>query len=188
MRVLLTLAGAALAFAPPPPQRPATHTRAIRPDDLPKTIMPEAEARAKRMAEVRKKMAELREYKSQGRRYDGERLDESELARAAQSKKVEEAGFSEAMNEGEALFGGGGSILKELEDAAVKTTSGIGGSWAPPTDTEVHKPTGSGSWGVFERPADISKAFGGGKRIGVGAPEQNNVVNETKVQARCPVS
>ena len=182
MRVLLTLAGAALAFTPQPNQRPATAVRAIRPDDLPKTIMPEAEARAKRMAEVRKKMAELREYKSQGRRYDGERLDESELARAAQSKKVEEAGFSEAMNEGEALFGGGGSILKELEDAAVKTTSGIGGSWAPPTDTEVHKPTGSGSWGVFERPADISKAFGGGKRIGVGAPEQNNVVNETKAR------
>ena len=79
MRVLLTLAGAALAFTPPPPQRPATALHAIRPDDLPKTIVPEAEARAKRMAEVRKKMAELREYKSQGRRYDGERMDESEL-------------------------------------------------------------------------------------------------------------
>ena len=131
MRVLLTLAGAALAFTPRPPQRPAKALHAIRPDDLPKTIVPEAEARAKRMAEVRKKMAELREYKSQGRRYDGERMDEAELARAS-SKKVEEAGFSEAMNEGEALFGGGGSILKELEDAAVKTTSGIGGSWAPP--------------------------------------------------------
>ena len=186
MRVLLTLAGAALAFTPSPQGRPATATRAIRPDDLPKTIVPEAEARAKRMAEVRKKMAELREYKSQGRRYDGERMDEADLARAAQSKKVEEAGFSEAMNEGEALFGGGGSILKELEDAAVKTTSGIGGSWAPPSEQETHKPTGSGSWGVFERPADISKAFGGGKRIGVGAPEQNNVVNETKVDCGVP--
>ena len=103
MRVIVALlAAAALAFAPPPSPRAATQTRAIRPDDLPKTIMPEAEARAKRMAEVRKKMAELREYKSQGRRYDGERMDESELARAAASKKVEEAGFSEAMNEGEA--------------------------------------------------------------------------------------
>ena len=101
MRVLLTLAGAALAFTPQPNQRPATAMRAIRPDDLPKTIMPEAELKAKRMAEVRRKMAELREYKSQGRRYDGERLDEAELARS--SKKVEEAGFSEAMNEGEAV-------------------------------------------------------------------------------------
>ena len=73
MRVLLTLAAAALAFAPPSSPRTTTKTRAIRPDDLPKTIVPEAEARAKRMAEVRKKMAELREYKSQGRRYDGER-------------------------------------------------------------------------------------------------------------------
>ena len=32
------------------------------------------------------------------------------------------------MNEGEALFGGGGSILKELEDAAVKTTAALAGA------------------------------------------------------------
>jgi hypothetical protein len=25
-----------------------------------------------------------------------------------------------------------------------------------------------GSWGVYERPADISAAYGGGRRIGVG--------------------
>lgn len=29
----------------------------------------------------------------------------------------------------------------------------------------VHKPSKSGSWGLFERPADISKAYGGGRRI-----------------------
>jgi hypothetical protein len=34
------------------------------------------------------------------------------------------------------------------------------------------------TWGVFERPSDISKAYGGGKRIGVGAPPP--VVNATK--------
>ena len=55
MRVLLTLAGAALAFTPPPNQRPATAMRAIRPDDLPKTIMPEAELKANTSRDVRLK-------------------------------------------------------------------------------------------------------------------------------------
>ena len=91
------------------------------------------------------------------------------------------------MNEGEALFGGGGSILKELEEAAVKTTSGglAGPGRHRPNRKHINRRV-LGSWGVFERPADISKAFGGGKRIGVGAPEQNNVVNETKAPARRP--
>ena len=30
---------------------------------------------------------------------------------------------------------------------------------------QVHKPSKSGSWGLFERPADISKTYGGGRRI-----------------------
>ena len=53
-----------------------------------------------------------------------------------------------------------------------QTSSGIGGTWTPPKDIKkevsTHKPTGSGSWGVFERPADISKAYGGGRKVGVG--------------------
>ena len=72
-----------------------------------------------------------------------------------------------------------------LADAAMaeaynQSTSGIGGNWAPPDDTTTHKPSKSGSWGVFERPADISKAYGGGKRIGVGA---GTVVDEEKARA-----
>lgn len=50
-----------------------------------------------------------------------------------------------------------------------QTTSGIGGSWSQDqaqTDT-THQPK-VGSWGVFERPADISKAYGGGRKVGVG--------------------
>ena len=57
----------------------------------------------------------------------------------------------------------------------VKTTSGIGGSWSPPTSTNSTDKDGEasykparGSWGAFERPADISKAYGGGKKIGAG--------------------
>ena len=49
------------------------------------------------------------------------------------------------------------------------TTTGIGGVWREDANAtkEAHKPK-VGSWGVFERPADISKAFGGGRKIGVG--------------------
>ena len=73
-------------------------------------------------------------------------------------------------------FGAGKGWLFEDPEAAEeegevkKTTSGIGGSWDQKAATKVgrHKPTKAGSWGVFERPADISKAYGGGRQIGVG--------------------
>ena len=192
------------------------------------SIKPEAEAKAKRMKDVRAKMNELREMKQQGRRYDGKRLDDVEVVAEAKNKRMAEAGFSQLMDEGEALFGGGAgearkqaaagkalrekiakarayqeaqanasdaaaaalamskeanasdaaaAILEDVKEEKPLATSGIGGNWAPPTEEETHKPKVS-TWGVFERPADISKAYGGGKRIGVGAGPQ--VVNETK--------
>lgn len=51
-----------------------------------------------------------------------------------------------------------------------KTTTGIGGTWTKKneTDVETYKPSKSGTWGVFDRPKDISTAFGGGKRVGAG--------------------
>jgi hypothetical protein len=53
-----------------------------------------------------------------------------------------------------------------------RTTSGIGGSWTPNEEAleSTHAPKVS-TWGVFERPADISKAYGGGRQIGVGGAE-----------------
>ena len=66
--------------------------------------------------------------------------------------------------------------------APAQTTSGIGGSWAPPLEVDVHKPTKSGSWGVFERPADISKAYGGGKKIGVGAPVDEEAIARKRAE------
>jgi len=41
------------------------------------SIMPEAERQAKRAKEVRDRIAQLREYKKQGRSYDGERVEEA---------------------------------------------------------------------------------------------------------------
>lgn len=41
----------------------------------------------------------------------------------------------------------------------------MGGRWEKPkegSDVDTHKPVVS-TWGVFERPKDMSKAFGGGR-------------------------
>ncbi|EOD35676.1 hypothetical protein EMIHUDRAFT_227468 [Emiliania huxleyi CCMP1516] len=38
-----------------------------------------------------------------------------------------------------------------------------------------------GTWGVFERPADISKAYGGGKRVGLGGYQEDE---ETRAKKR----
>lgn len=53
----------------------------------------------------------------------------------------------------------------------LQLTSGVGGSWSKDSvenaAQDVYKPK-SGSWGVFERPKDISRAYGGGRRVGPG--------------------
>jgi len=55
------------------------------------------------------------------------------------------------------------------EGGAKKTTSGIGGSWAKneTSSADSYRPA-NGGWGYFPRPKDISRAYGGGKRIGAG--------------------
>mmetsp|Transcript_24716 Transcript_24716/g.50710 ORF Transcript_24716/g.50710 Transcript_24716/m.50710 type:complete len:784 (-) Transcript_24716:71-2422(-) len=55
-----------------------------------------------------------------------------------------------------------------------KTTTGIGGSWAKnETATGETRRPSRGSWGYFERPNDISKAYGGGKRVGAGYTKES---------------
>ena len=60
-----------------------------------------------------------------------------------------------------------------------QTTTGVGGAWTKDgsseesATTETYKPN-NGGWGVFERPKDISKAFGGGRRIGPGYSQEDN--------------
>ena len=64
-------------------------------------------------------------------------------------------------------------LQKEGNDVAVgsgggvkKTTTGIGGTWDKNVTSEVdtYRPA-NGGWGYFPRPKDISRAYGGGKRI-----------------------
>ncbi|CAM9943874.1 unnamed protein product [Ectocarpus sp. 6 AP-2014] len=52
-----------------------------------------------------------------------------------------------------------------IEDSFEKVTGSVGGRWEKPkegADVDTHKPVVS-TWGVFERPKDMSKAFGGGR-------------------------
>lgn len=62
-------------------------------------------------------------------------------------------------------------------------TSGIGGSWnSDATETatqDVYQPK-SGSWGAFPRPRDISKAYGGGRRVGPGYSNENNAASSVE--------
>ena len=130
------------------------------------SIMPEAQRQAERSMEVRKKIATLRKLKSEGKRYDGKDAVEAAIDRFVADEDdaeriAEEAGFSQLMNDAEQFFG--------------KKTSGVGGTWTKSEeDDEMHTPK-VGTWGAYPRPRDISKAYGGGKEIGVGA-----YVNETE--------
>jgi len=57
-------------------------------------------------------------------------------------------------------------------------TGGVGGTWQKEdnsTRTDMYRPK-SGSWGKYPRPKDISKAYGGGRRVGVGYSREDDVV------------
>lgn len=76
------------------------------------------------------------------------------------------------------------TATKTVESAPAKTTTGVGGSWAPPADdkNDEYKPSKSGTWGVFPRPKSISKAFGGGRRVGAGVTVVSDSSNESTEQ------
>lgn len=55
--------------------------------------------------------------------------------------------------------------VRSVQDPFEKVTGSVGGRWEKPkegSDVGTHKPVVS-TWGVFERPKDMSKAFGGGR-------------------------
>mmetsp|Transcript_7602 Transcript_7602/g.14432 ORF Transcript_7602/g.14432 Transcript_7602/m.14432 type:complete len:703 (-) Transcript_7602:136-2244(-) len=61
-------------------------------------------------------------------------------------------------------------------------TSGVGGKWSKnetAVEEDVYKPK-SGSWGAFPRPRDISKAYGGGRRIGPGFSDEEARLKSTE--------
>jgi hypothetical protein len=137
---------------------------------------------------VRKKfeegLKERREAAEEGREIREEDADAvqavakklEERKHAAQRKEAAEEGREMREEDADAVQ----AVAKKLEERrATGGTSGIGGSWKPGGGGEAYSPA-KGSWGVFERPRDISAAYGGGKRIGAGAP----VTPEEEVRRR----
>lgn len=65
---------------------------------------------------------------------------------------------------------------RRKEEEAQLGATGASNSASPPTaltsspdaESDDYKPSRSGMWGVYERPRDISKAYGGGKQIPIG--------------------
>ena len=56
-------------------------------------------------------------------------------------------------------------VFRSAQDPFEKVTGSVGGRWEKPkegSDVDTHKPVVS-TWGVFERPKDMSQAFGGGR-------------------------
>ena len=66
-----------------------------------------------------------------------------------------------------------------------KTTTGVGGTWIQTennvTTEDMYKPK-SGSWGAFPRPKDISRAYGGGRRVGAGFSKEDDAVADIRTQ------
>jgi hypothetical protein len=63
----------------------------------------------------------------------------------------------------------------DQSEMVAPTTTGIGGSYTPneTAKEELRRPS-RGSWGYFERPNDISKAYGGGRRVGAGYMKESD--------------
>ena len=66
-------------------------------------------------------------------------------------------------------------------------TTGVGGAWQKSenaTSTEDTYRPSRGSWGYFERPKDISKAFGGGRRVGAGYQDELAVTDSDRSRTK----
>ena len=76
---------------------------------------------------------------------------------------------------------------QSITSTIAKTTTGIGGSWDSTATSEatqdIYQPK-TGSWGAFPRPRDISKAYGGGRRVGVGYTAEGDDADADETRRR----
>jgi len=100
-----------------------------------------------------------------------------EIARNAEMEKLAEARKAKRAAEEAAKSENASSSSSSSSSDNKMTTTGVGGKWVKDENaaktTETYKPK-TGSWGAFERPKDISKAYGGGRRIGVGYSKEDD--------------
>lgn len=118
---------------------------------------------------------------------DAPKMSEEELVelvaeRLAAKRKREEEAAAKASKELREKNAAATTAGRETQQ---KTTTGVGGTWIQDEDsknsTEYYKPK-SGSWGAFPRPKDISKAYGGGRRVGAGFSKEDETVSDMKTK------
>jgi hypothetical protein len=112
---------------------------------------------------------------------DEDSVSEEDLVDLVASKLMEKRD-RERREEDQRLLDEARAKLKALEDereaqkksrSSKQLTSGVGGSWSvnETAAEEMYQPK-TGSWGKFPRPKDISKTYGGGRRIGPGFSDE----------------
>ena len=125
---------------------------------------------------------------------DEEEISEEDLVELVAEKMLQQRD-EKAQQEREALKKSARERLAQLEAERLavqqqqdsesntelkQTTSGVGGSWKKNSTAEadLYQPK-SGSWGAFPRPRDISKTYGGGRRVGPGYSNEAAVAKST---------
>jgi hypothetical protein len=91
------------------------------------------------------------------------------------SEKQQQVDASNAATSSAASASSSFTDTSSTEPNLKQATSGVGGTWTKDeksNSTEYYKPK-SGSWGAFPRPKDISKAYGGGRRVGAGYSKED---------------
>lgn len=131
---------------------------------------------AAKMAEKKAREAEEEREEEERRRAAAAAASavESEEREAKLSSGKEDSQIDKALKYKAALDKQKAALASPDDVQPKKATSGIGGSWAKnETANEQTRRPSRGSWGYFERPNDISKAYGGGKRVGAGYTKES---------------
>jgi len=99
---------------------------------------------------------------------DDEKVDDDEVDMDSEEEELIDAVTQKLQEEPLNKMKKSGVGLNE-EPLNKMKTSGVGGTWIKneTLSNDTYRPS-RGSWGYFERPKDISKTYGGGKRVGVG--------------------
>lgn len=104
----------------------------------------------------------------------------------ADGSEKDEGFFLSMIEEGESLFGTSPTVLTKPTMPTAPTAPNEGDETGEDRDdgkTKLHKPKVS-TWGVYPRPENISRAYGGGKKIPVGGVSTRKSEESRKEDAR----
>ena len=113
---------------------------------------------------------------------DEEEVDEDVLVDQVAQKMMEKRAREQPQKQQKAAPTSTTTTTKTTTTTNTQLTSGVGGSWNPTNETQtvdMYQPK-TGSWGAFPRPRDISKAYGGGRRVGPGYSNEEARLNSTE--------